>query len=99
MKDVKDMSNIRNIEVRIEVGEVSGYAFYADGNPVQWPDLTREEQVRVLGAMSSGYAMFEHFVNYPQTEDLWVVHRRNNYDAEKIQRCPCRDNHKSIQNG
>lgn len=62
MKDVKDMSNIRNIEVRIEVGEVSGYAFYADGNPAQWSGLTREEQVHVLGAMSNGYAMFEHFL-------------------------------------
>lgn len=56
------MSNIRNIEVRIEVGEVSGYAFYADGNPVGWPGLTREEQVRVLGAMNNGYAMFDNFV-------------------------------------
>lgn len=53
---------MRNIEVRIEVGEVSGYAFYADGSPVEWPGLTREEQVRVLGAMSNGYAMFEHFL-------------------------------------
>ena len=53
---------MRNIEVRIEVGEVSGYAFYADGNPVEWPGLTREEQVRVLGVMSNGYAMFEHFL-------------------------------------
>lgn len=53
---------MRNIEVRIEVSEVSGYAFYADGNPVQWSGLTREEQVRVLGAMSSGYMMFDNFV-------------------------------------
>ena len=53
---------MRNIEVRIEVGEVSGYAFYADGNPVQWPGLTREEQARVLGAMNNGYMMFEHFL-------------------------------------
>lgn len=53
---------MRNIEVRIEVGEVSGYVFYADGNPVQWSELTREEQVLVLGAMSNGYAMFEHFL-------------------------------------
>ena len=52
---------MRNIEVRIEVGEVSGYAFYADGNPVEWPGLTREEQVRVFGAMNNGYMMFEHF--------------------------------------
>lgn len=62
MKDVKDMSNMRSIEVRIEVGEVSGYAFYADGNQTEWHRLTREEQVRVLGAMSNGYAMFEHFL-------------------------------------
>lgn len=53
---------MRNIEVRIEVGEVSGYAFYADGNPAQWSELTREEQVLVLGAMNNGYAMFEHFL-------------------------------------
>ena len=53
---------MRNIEVRIEVGEVSGYAFYADGNPVQWSGLTREEQVWVLGAIFSGYMMFEHFL-------------------------------------
>lgn len=53
---------MRNIEVRIEVGELFGYAFYADGNPVQWSGLTREEQVRVLGAISNGYAMFEHFL-------------------------------------
>lgn len=53
---------MRNIEIRIEVGEVSGYAFYVDGNPLQWSELTREEQVRVLGAMSNGYAMFEHFL-------------------------------------
>ena len=62
MKDVKDMNKMRNIEVRIEVGEVSGYAFYADGNPIEWPGLTREEQVRVLGAMNNGYMMFEHFL-------------------------------------
>jgi len=52
---------MRSIEVRIEVSEVSGYAFYADGNLIEWHRLTREEQVRVLGAMSNGYAMFEHF--------------------------------------
>lgn len=53
---------MRNIEVRIDVSEVSGYAFYADGSPVEWPGLTREEQVRVLGAMNNGYMMFEHFL-------------------------------------
>ena len=62
MKDVKDMSNMKNIEVRIEVGEVSGYAFYVDGDLTEWHRLTREEQVRVLGAMSNGYMMFEHFL-------------------------------------
>ena len=59
---------MRNIEVRIEVGEVSGYAFYADGNPAQWSELTREEQVRVLGAMNNGYAMFEHFLKEENNE-------------------------------
>lgn len=53
---------MRNIEVRIDVSAVSGFAFYADGNPVQWPGLTREEQVRVLGAMSNGYMMFDNFL-------------------------------------
>ncbi len=53
---------MRNIEIRIEVGEVSGYAFYADGNPVQWSELTREEQVRVLGAILNGYMMFDNFL-------------------------------------
>lgn len=53
---------MRNIEVRIEVGELFGYAFYADGDLTEWHRLTREEQVRVLGAMSNGYAMFEHFL-------------------------------------
>lgn len=53
---------MRNIEVRIEVGEVSGYAFYVDVSPVEWPVLTREEQVRALGAMNNGYMMFEHFL-------------------------------------
>lgn len=53
---------MRNIEVRIDVSDVSGYAFYADGNPVQWSGLAREEQVRVLGAMNKGCAMFEHFL-------------------------------------
>lgn len=53
---------MRNIEVRLEIGEVSRYTFYADGNPVGWPGLTREEQVHVLGALSNGYAMFEHFL-------------------------------------
>ena len=51
-----------NIEVRIDVSAVSGYAFYVDGSPVEWPGLTREEQVLVLGSMSNGYAMFEHFL-------------------------------------
>lgn len=53
---------MRNIEVRIEVGEVSGYAFYVDGSPVEWPGLTHEEQILVLGAMSNGYVMFENFL-------------------------------------
>lgn len=53
---------MRNIEVRIEIGEVSGYAFYTDGDLTEWHKLTREEQVRMLGAMSNGYAMFEHFL-------------------------------------
>lgn len=53
---------MRNIEVRIEVGEVSGYAFYADGNPVEWPGLTREEQVQILGAFNSGLNFFEKFL-------------------------------------
>ena len=53
---------MRNIEVRIEVGEVSGYAFYADGSPVEWPGLTREEQVHVLGAILNGYMMFDNFL-------------------------------------
>ena len=58
----QERDEMRNIEVRIDVSAVSGFAFYADGNPVQWPGLTREEQVRVLGAMSNGYMMFDNFL-------------------------------------
>lgn len=56
---------MRNIEVRIEIDELFGYAFYAfyaDGNLTEWQKLTREEQVRVLRAMNKGCAMFEHFL-------------------------------------
>ena len=53
---------MRNIEVRIEIGEVSGYAFYADGNLTEWHNLTREEQVQILGAFNSGFNFFEKFL-------------------------------------
>lgn len=53
---------MRNIKVRIEVGEVSGYAFYADGNLTEWHNLTRDEQVQILGAMNGGFHFFEKFL-------------------------------------
>ena len=48
--------------IQIEVSELAGYVFHIDGKKVNWEDMTREQQIKVLNSFSQGYRLFERFL-------------------------------------
>lgn len=52
------MSKKQLIKIDIEVTDLAGYIILVDGEQVQFEDMTREQQVRVLNSLSQGYKLF-----------------------------------------
>lgn len=50
-------------KVEIEFTDnLCGYSFIKDGNRLQWSELSRQEQIRVLNSFAQGYKLFEKFL-------------------------------------
>lgn len=52
----------KGMTINIQVSELAGYVFYIDGKQVQYEDMTRQQQIKVLNSFSQGYKLFERFL-------------------------------------
>lgn len=50
------------LTIDIQVSELAGYKFHIDGKKVDWEDMSREQQIKVLNSFSQGYRLFERFL-------------------------------------
>lgn len=50
-------------KVEIEFTDnLCGYSFIKEGKQVQWGELSRTEQIKVLNSFAHGYELFERFL-------------------------------------
>ena len=52
----------KGMTINIQVSELAGYVFYIDGKQVQYEDMNRLQQIKVLNSFSQGYELFERFL-------------------------------------
>ena len=52
----------KGMTIDIQVSELVGYMFYIDGKQVQYEEMTRQQQIKVLNSFSQGYKLFERFL-------------------------------------
>lgn len=52
----------KGMTIDIQVSELAGYKFYQDGEEIEWEDMTRQQQIKVLNSFSQGYKLFERFL-------------------------------------
>lgn len=52
----------KGMSIDITVSELAGYEFHIDGKKVDWEDMSREQQIKVLNSFSQGYILFERFL-------------------------------------
>lgn len=52
----------QGMTINIQVSELAGYEFYIDGEKVNYEDMTREQQIKVLNSFSQGYKLFVRFL-------------------------------------
>ena len=52
----------QGMTIDIQVSELAGYEFHIDGKKVDWDDMSREQQIKVLNSFSQGYRLFERFL-------------------------------------
>ena len=52
----------KGMSIDITVSELAGYEFHIDGKKVDWDDMSREQQIKVLNSFSQGYRLFERFL-------------------------------------
>ena len=50
------------LTIDIQVSELAGYKFHIDGKKVNWKDMSREQQIKVLNSFSQGYNLFIGFL-------------------------------------
>lgn len=50
------------LTIDIQVSELAGYMFFIDGKLIQFQDMSREQQIKVLNSFSQGYRLFERFL-------------------------------------
>ena len=48
----------QGLTIDIQVSELAGYEFHIDGKKVDWEDMSREQQIKVLNSFSQGYRLF-----------------------------------------
>lgn len=52
----------KGMSIDITISELAGYQFHIDGKKVDWDDMSREQQIKVLNSFSEGYRLFERFL-------------------------------------
>lgn len=52
----------QGLTIDIQVSELAGYEFHIDGKKVNWGDMSREQQIKVLNSFSQGYNLFIGFL-------------------------------------
>lgn len=52
----------QGLTIDIQVSELAGYKFYIDGLKINYEDMSREQQIKVLNSFSQGYRLFERFL-------------------------------------
>lgn len=52
----------KGMTIDIQVSEFAGYKFYQDGEEIEWENMTRQQQIKVLNSFSQGYKLFERFL-------------------------------------
>ena len=52
----------KGMSIDITVSELAGYEFFIDGEKVQWEEMNRQQQIRVLNSFSQGYNLFINFL-------------------------------------
>ena len=52
----------QGLTIDIQISELAGYEFYIDGQKINYEDMTREQQIKVLNSFSQGYRLFERFL-------------------------------------
>lgn len=48
--------------IQVEISDVAGYEFFVDGKHKDWKDMTREQQIKVLNSLLSGFELFRKFL-------------------------------------
>ena len=52
----------KGMSISVTISELAGYQFHIDGKKVDWDDMSREQQIKVLNSFSEGYRLFERFL-------------------------------------
>ena len=52
----------QGLTIDIQVSELAGYEFYIDGRKINYEDMSREQQIKVLNSFSQGYNLFVRFL-------------------------------------
>lgn len=52
----------KGMSIDITVSELAGYEFHIDGKKVEWDDMSREQQIKVLNSFSQGYNLLVKFL-------------------------------------
>lgn len=48
--------------IQVEISDLAGYEFFVDGKHKDWQDMTREQQIKVLNSLLSGFELFRKFL-------------------------------------
>lgn len=48
--------------IQVEISDLAGYKFFVDGKHKDWQDMTREQQIKVLNSLLSGFELFRNFL-------------------------------------
>lgn len=48
--------------IQVEISDLAGYEFFVDGKHKDWQDMTREQQIKVLNSLLSGFELFKKFL-------------------------------------
>lgn len=55
-------NNTINVNIEIDGKGLAGYEFFVDGKHKDWQDMTREQQIKVLNSLLSGFELFRKFL-------------------------------------
>lgn len=52
----------QGVTINIQVSELAGYELFIDGQKMNYEDMTRGQQIRVLNSLSQGHNLFLRFL-------------------------------------